>query len=107
MFLIYVQVYVPFSPTFLLGRNVTCFGGGGASWDGWRLREPSPAGALLVDWISFHGLPSPLPLPLGGAGRAKQRKELTRKEGAGGWRILGAPLPLPLPQGPVRRGSPE
>lgn len=105
MFLIYVQVYVPFSPTFLLGRNVTCFGGGGASWDGWWLREPGPSGALQVDWISFHGLPSPLPLPLGGAGRAKQRKELTRKEEAGGLRILGAPLPLPLVSGARKEGK--
>ena len=102
VFLIYVLVYVPFFPHIFLGRNVVCFSGG-ASWDGlWRqgLGEPGPSGALQVDWISPPRLPLPLPLPFGGAGRAKQRKGLRRKEEAVGLRILGcppSPFPCPVP----------
>lgn len=60
-----------------------------------------------VDWISLCGLP--LPLPLRGAGRAKQRKGLTRKEEALGLRTEGpgvSLLPLPCARG-SQEGKPE
>lgn len=91
-----------FPPGFSFGEDCHLLRGGGASWDGWWLREPGPSGPCKR--IGFPSLGSfSSPLPLRGAGRAKQRKELTRKEEAGGLRILGAPLPLP--PGPARRGK--
>lgn len=56
---------------------------------------PSGAPTSRLDFIPW----APLLLPLRGAGRAKQRKGLTRKEEALGLRtvrVLGCPL-LPLP----------
>lgn len=90
-----------FSPTFFWGGMSFAFPGehpGMACGDG--LGEPGPSGALQVDWISPPRLPLPLPLPFGGAGRAKQRKGLRRKEEAVGLRILGCPprpFPCPVP----------
>lgn len=71
---------------------------GGAGMGSWSLLGPPP-----VDWISLCGLPSPS--PSGGAGRAKQRKGLTRKEEALGLRTEGPGVSLlPLP---CARGSQE
>lgn len=101
VFLIYVRVYVPFFPHFFLGRNVICFSWG-ASWDVWWRQggwgNLVPLGPRQQ--IGFHSMgPLPAPLPLGGAGRAKQRKGLRRKEDAWTEDPGLPPLPLPCPRG--------
>lgn len=89
-----------FSPAFFWGgMSFACPTGSAPGVDGGAgLGGPGPPGALCADWISVHGLPSPA--PLGGAGRAKQRKELTRREDAGGLSTEApgvSPFPLPCP----------
>lgn len=97
-----------FPPTFFLGRNVICFSWG--SILGWMNGEgmgelvSSGAPTSRLDFIPW----APLPLPLRGAGRAKQRKGLTRKEEALGLRTEGPGVSPPSPtlcQGQVRRES--
>lgn len=97
-----------FSPTSFWGEMSFAFLGG-ASWGGWwrgdRELVPSGAPTSRLDFILW----APLPLPLRGAGRAKQRKGLTRKEAALGLRTEGpgvSLLPLPCARG-SQEGKPE
>lgn len=67
---------------------------------------PSGAPTSRLDFIPW----APLLLPLRGAGGAKQRKGLTRKEEALGLRTEGPGVSPPSPtlcQGQVGRGNPE
>lgn len=81
-----------FPPTFFWGGMSFALGGGHPGTDGrdrgWGNVSP------WSKWIGFHSTGSvPSPLPLGAAGRAKQRKGLTRKEEARGLRAWGAGPP--------------
>lgn len=67
--------------------------------------EMVPFGAPTSRLDFIPRAPLPLPLPLRGAGRAKQRKGLTRKEEALGLRTEGPGVSPPSPtlcQGQVR-----
>lgn len=83
-----------FSPTFFWGGMSCALGGehpgtdgGDRGWGNVSLWSPA-SGLDFTPWAPF-----PSPLPLGAAGRAKQRKGLTRKEEAGGLRTWGAAPP--------------
>lgn len=100
-----------FSPTFFWGGMSLVFLGG-ASWDWWwrGAGEPGPFWGPTSRLDFTLWAPPPLSPPLRGAGRAKQRKGLTRKEEAVGLRTedpgVSPPFPCHVP-GASEEGNPE